>query len=106
MDYGEISMLLRNIASGVIILYAALSAAARLGLVPGKALKWWHDRWQAELDAKERDAKIDALLLEMRPNGGASLRDAIDRANAMLIEHIRLTKPLTERFLDEHPDLR
>lgn len=53
------TLLLRNIASGLILLYAAGSAAARIGLVPGRIIGWWHDNWLPAVRERERDERLD-----------------------------------------------
>jgi hypothetical protein len=79
------------------------AAAIRLGIKFGaKAIraavademrKLWREL--EEQDAYFHDAirelrgELRAVAAELRPNGGASLRDQLNRVEAMMIEHIR-----------------
>ncbi len=96
----DLGALLPGAAYAVILAYAAVNAAARLGKVPEGWINWWQDRWvpyQREVQrnktideavaevpvlvvaVKDLTATVHGIVLEMHPNSGSSLRDAVDR---------------------------
>lgn len=58
--------------------YTVTAAGARLGLVPGRMMRWWDRKWRARIEREDRDAVLAEIALEFQPNHGSSLRDAID----------------------------
>jgi hypothetical protein len=87
MNFDDLTLVLRNVASGLILLYAAGSAAARIGLVPSRILRWWDKRWRERIEREERDEVLDAIAAEFKPNHGTSLRDQIDCIKSTVDEH-------------------
>lgn len=66
------------IGGAIAAVYAVVSASARLGLVPGRMMRWWDRKWRARIEREDREAVLAEIAMEFQPNHGSSLRDAID----------------------------
>jgi hypothetical protein len=105
------------LAVGVLLLGAdkLFAALERVGAVPQRLYRWDRNRAAQLVEHQRRDealarlaGKADAILLELMPNGGASLRDLAARVEAKVNEidvklgaHIDETAPL----IVEHHEL-
>lgn len=78
----------------------ALGWAARTLWVVGRRIGDLHDDWQGEPDrpgVKGRKGvmeRLRAIEQELHPNGGSSLRDAVDRVESRLDAHERAHVPV------------
>ena len=86
-------------AAALVSTGAAIRLAIKFG---GKAIraavgdelrKLWRELEEQDAyfhnELRELRVELRAVAAELRPNGGASLRDQLDRLETMMIEHIR-----------------
>jgi hypothetical protein len=72
------------LGGGIAASYTVTSASARVGLVPGRMMRWWDRKWRARIEREDRDAVLAEIASEFQPNHGSSLRDAIDNLSTGL----------------------
>lgn len=102
--------LLRDLAVTLIALGTVAGAIWRMWGRPAVqffiARREAEERWRARIDM-EFENGVPALLPDGTRNPAYTpLRKAVDAHSVKLQEHIMETKPLTDQFLKEHPDLR
>ncbi|MGE0227748.1 MAG: hypothetical protein AB7I38_10915 [Dehalococcoidia bacterium] len=114
VDIFEIATL---VIAGAILLDRGLERMSRLGRWPGRLRRLDIDRAERLVEAREREARLDelaakseAILAQLQPNGGSSMRDEVQAINAEVtqqrqilerhIEYAQATDAATSARLD------
>lgn len=100
MDVFELATL---IIAGVILLDRSLERMSRLGRWPGRLRRLDIDRAERMVEAREREERLDqlaekseAILAQLQPNGGSSMRDEVQSINAEVTQQ----RQILERHIE------
>lgn len=100
MDVFEIATL---VIGAVILLDRGLERLQRLGRWPGRLRRLDLDRAERMVEAREREdrldqlaAKSEAILAQLQPNGGSSMRDEVQAINAEVTQQ----RQILERHIE------